>query len=224
MLVEAGPDHPDVRSLPRDVVDASEPTVDHDWGFTADAELDRGIPLPRARIMGGCSATNACFALRGAPQDYDGWAALGNPGWSFADVLEDFRRLETDEDFRRSVARCGRPDPGAPSPAQRDEPRSIGIPRRRGRVGSSIRRGPQSTGGSRSRTDSPQCPRRHAHEYRAHVPRPGTISPEPHHPARHRGGTRAVLGHTRRPGSVSSTEPSSKPTAWCSPQERTPAR
>jgi choline dehydrogenase len=100
MLVEAGPDHPDVRSLPRDVVDASEPTVGHDWGYTADAELDRGIPVPRARIMGGCSATNACFALRGSQDVYEGWEALGNPGWSFADVLDDFRRLETDEDFR----------------------------------------------------------------------------------------------------------------------------
>ncbi|HEY6426100.1 MAG TPA: GMC oxidoreductase [Acidimicrobiales bacterium] len=99
MLVEAGSDHPDVRTLPPDVVDASAPTVDHDWGYTADAELDRGIPVPRARIMGGCSATNACFALRGAPEDYDGWAALGNPGWSFADVLDDFRRLESDHDF-----------------------------------------------------------------------------------------------------------------------------
>ena len=99
MLVEAGPDHPDVRTLPRDIADASEPTVGHDWGYFADPELDRGIPVPRARIMGGCSATNACFALRGAPQVYDGWAALGNVGWGFADVLEDFRRLESDEDF-----------------------------------------------------------------------------------------------------------------------------
>ena len=99
MLVEAGPDHPDERTRPPDVVDASEPTVNHDWGYTADAELDRGIPVPRARIMGGCSATNACFALRGAPQGYDSWAALGNTGWSFADVLDDFRRLESDHDF-----------------------------------------------------------------------------------------------------------------------------
>src|SRR5579862_1006592 len=99
VLIEAGPDHPDVTTLPRDVVDASEPTVGHDWGYFADEDLDRGIPVPRARIMGGCSSTNACFALRGAPQDYDGWAALGNPGWGFTDVLEDFRRLETDRDF-----------------------------------------------------------------------------------------------------------------------------
>jgi choline dehydrogenase len=99
LLMEAGPDHTDVAALPADVRDASQPTVEHDWGYTADEELDRGFPVPRARIMGGCSATNACFAQRGAPQDYDGWAALGNPGWAFADVLEDFRRLESDADF-----------------------------------------------------------------------------------------------------------------------------
>ena len=99
LLVEAGPDHPDITTLPVDVLDASEPTIGHDWGYTADKELDRGILVPRARIMGGCSATNACFAQRGAPQDYDGWAALGNPGWAFADVLDDFRRLESDADF-----------------------------------------------------------------------------------------------------------------------------
>src|SRR3954452_4988688 len=99
LLVEAGPDHSDVRTLPTDVIDASQPTLAHDWGYTADAALDRGMPVPRARIMGGCSATNACFALRGAPRDYDGWATAGNPGWSFADVLDDFRRLETDDDF-----------------------------------------------------------------------------------------------------------------------------
>lgn len=99
MLLEAGPDHADVHALPRDIIDASQPTTGHDWGYCADVELDRGIPVPRARIMGGCSATNACFALRGAPQDYDGWASLGNPGWGYAHVLDDFRRLESDQDF-----------------------------------------------------------------------------------------------------------------------------
>jgi choline dehydrogenase len=98
LIVEAGPDHPDASTWPPDVLDASMPTVDHDWGYTADRDLDRGIAVPRARIMGGCSATNACFALRGAPQDYDGWAALGNPGWGWDDVLDDFRRLESDQD------------------------------------------------------------------------------------------------------------------------------
>jgi choline dehydrogenase len=99
MLLEAGPDYPDASTLPRDVIDSSEPTVGHDWGYRADPELDRGIELPRARIMGGCSSTNACFALRGAPEDYDAWASFGNPGWGYADVLDDFRRLENDLDF-----------------------------------------------------------------------------------------------------------------------------
>jgi len=99
LLIEAGPDHPDPATLPSDVVDASTPTVEHDWGYRADRDLDRGITLPRARLMGGCSATNACFALRGAPLVYDGWAAGGNPGWSFAEVLPFFRRLESDTDF-----------------------------------------------------------------------------------------------------------------------------
>ncbi|HEV2361412.1 MAG TPA: FAD-dependent oxidoreductase, partial [Acidimicrobiales bacterium] len=98
LLIEAGPDHADASTLPADVLDASQPTVEHDWGYTADPELDRGFAVPRARIMGGCSATNACFAQRGAPADYDGWDALGNPGWGFEYVLEDFRRLESDAD------------------------------------------------------------------------------------------------------------------------------
>src|SRR3974377_1143605 len=85
LLVEAGPDYPAKAGLPGGVVDASEPTVGHDWGYTADEVLDRGIAVPRARIMGGCSATNACFALRGAPEVYDGWAAGGSPGWRFAE-------------------------------------------------------------------------------------------------------------------------------------------
>ena len=111
VLVEAGPDHPNIRTLPRDVMDASEPTVGHDWGYFADADLDRGIPLPRARLMGGCSSTNACFALRGAPEDYDAWAALGNPGWGFGDVLDDFRRLESDQDFDDEWHGSGGPIP-----------------------------------------------------------------------------------------------------------------
>ena len=99
-LLEAGPDLAGVADLPADVVDASGPTVAHDWGYVAEPDQrGRCIALPRAKLIGGCSATNGCFALRGAPADYDGWAAMGNPGWSFDDVLPFFRRLEADADF-----------------------------------------------------------------------------------------------------------------------------
>jgi len=57
------------------------------------------LSLFRGRLLGGCSSTNATFALRGHPADYDGWAAAGNTGWSFADVLPYFCKIETDADF-----------------------------------------------------------------------------------------------------------------------------
>jgi choline dehydrogenase len=100
LLLEAGPDAANIASLPSDVVDSSEPTEGHDWGYVAEPDaLGRSISLPRARLIGGCSSTNGCFALRGAPADYDGWARLGNAGWGFDDVLPFFRRLESDADF-----------------------------------------------------------------------------------------------------------------------------
>jgi choline dehydrogenase len=45
------------------------------------------------------SATNACFALRGSPADYDAWAAMGNDGWSFNECLPFFCAAEADADF-----------------------------------------------------------------------------------------------------------------------------
>jgi choline dehydrogenase len=100
VLLEAGPDLIRLADVPPDVLDASRPTLAHDWGYLAEpGPLGRRATLPRARLIGGCSATNGCFALRGAPADYDGWAQLGNPGWSFAEVLPFFCRLEADADF-----------------------------------------------------------------------------------------------------------------------------
>jgi choline dehydrogenase len=88
------------------------PATSHDWGFVSEPdELGHSIPLPRGRLIGGCSATNACFALRGWPQDYDQWAARGNPGWSFADLLPTFRAIESDADFGGDWHGSGGPVP-----------------------------------------------------------------------------------------------------------------
>src|SRR5207247_5320955 len=54
--------------------------------------------LRRGRLLGGTSWLTR-FAVRGAAADFDAWAASGNPGWSFEDVLPAFRRLEADADF-----------------------------------------------------------------------------------------------------------------------------
>ena len=52
---------------------------------------------PRGKTLGGSSSVNAMIYLRGAPSDYDGWAAEGNPGWAWDDVLPFFKRAEHNE-------------------------------------------------------------------------------------------------------------------------------
>jgi choline dehydrogenase len=100
LLLEAGPDYPDESLLPADIASGLIPTVSHDWGYASESGLlGRSLPLPRAKVVGGCSATNGTIALRGSPADYNDWAERGNSGWSFADVLPFFRRLERDLDF-----------------------------------------------------------------------------------------------------------------------------
>src|SRR3569833_1514583 len=54
----------------------------------------RRLPLPRGRVRGGAGSINGMFAMRGHPKDYDQWAQMGARGWSYADVLPYFRKLE----------------------------------------------------------------------------------------------------------------------------------
>lgn len=56
---------------------------------------DRTLYLPRGKVLGGGSSVNGMVYDRGFHSDYDRWAAAGNAGWSFAEVLPYFRRLET---------------------------------------------------------------------------------------------------------------------------------
>ncbi|HEV1998358.1 MAG TPA: GMC family oxidoreductase N-terminal domain-containing protein, partial [Candidatus Dormibacteraeota bacterium] len=96
LLLEAGPDlgerAPDDILHPR----LGSGVEAFDWGYI-DPSIGSG--LPRGRLVGGSSAVNATIAMRGQPQDYDRWAALGATGWGCDACLPYFRRLETDADF-----------------------------------------------------------------------------------------------------------------------------
>jgi choline dehydrogenase-like flavoprotein len=54
----------------------------------------RLIPCPRGRLLGGCTSVNGTVYMRGHRSDYDGWAARGNLGWAYDDVLPWFKRHE----------------------------------------------------------------------------------------------------------------------------------
>lgn len=68
-----------------------------DWRFATvpQAGLDgRSIAVPRGKVLGGSSSTNGLLYVRGQREDYDEWAAAGNAGWSFDEILPYFRKSE----------------------------------------------------------------------------------------------------------------------------------
>jgi choline dehydrogenase len=70
----------------------------YDWGFRTEPEphLDgRVLACPRGKVIGGSSSVNGMVFVRGHPRDFDAWAKAGADGWSFADVLPYFRRMES---------------------------------------------------------------------------------------------------------------------------------
>lgn len=86
-LIEAGPDYGpyDGGRWPRDILDARRLAFSHAW----ETEREDRSQL-RARILGGCSAHNACVVLAGAPADYDEWGE----GWSHAVIAPYLERAE----------------------------------------------------------------------------------------------------------------------------------
>jgi choline dehydrogenase len=70
------------------------------WRFYTEPERNlsgRRIYWPRGKVMGGSSAINGMIYIRGDQKDYDDWAAAGNSGWAYRDVLPFFKRSEGNE-------------------------------------------------------------------------------------------------------------------------------
>jgi choline dehydrogenase len=75
-----------------------------DWCYTTEPDehlAGRSIHYARGRVLGGCSSINAMIHMRGQRSDWDHWAALGNQGWSWDEVVPIFRALE---DYEGGVA------------------------------------------------------------------------------------------------------------------------
>ena len=101
LLVESGPDYPNTEALPEDLRNVNHGSFfDHDWGLRYQPSASSRTPtFARGRVTGGSSAVNTAIALRGWPADYDEWAAMGLPSWSWEKVLPYFIRLEHDLDW-----------------------------------------------------------------------------------------------------------------------------
>ncbi|WP_371634074.1 GMC family oxidoreductase N-terminal domain-containing protein [Streptomyces sp. NBC_01259] len=112
LLIEAGPDFPDPADIPHDITNGNAMSMSkHDWHYRAEIMDGRRILFPRGKITGGSSAVGATIALRGVPENYDKWAAAGNPAWAYEQVLPYFRRLEDDLNFEGRYHGKGGPVP-----------------------------------------------------------------------------------------------------------------
>ncbi|MER9406010.1 choline dehydrogenase [Mesorhizobium caraganae] len=72
----------------------------YDWGFASEPEPHLGgrvLATPRGKVIGGSSSINGMVYVRGHARDFDHWAEEGATGWSFADVLPYFKRMEDND-------------------------------------------------------------------------------------------------------------------------------
>jgi len=82
---------------------------DANWLYSSEPEANtngRRLHVPRGKILGGSSSINGLAFVRGQSHDFDTWAQMGNRGWSYAEVLPFFKRMESyepgegDDDYR----------------------------------------------------------------------------------------------------------------------------
>jgi choline dehydrogenase-like flavoprotein len=102
LLEAGGPDSHPLVHMPAGVA-AMVPTSINNWQYQTLPQpgLNGRIGYqPRGKTLGGSSSINAMAYHRGHPRDFDRWAELGNPGWSYQEVLPFFKRAEHNEHFK----------------------------------------------------------------------------------------------------------------------------
>ncbi len=118
LLLEAGSADVPAALLDPCTMPAAAPDHPAAWAFPVRLTPDVTAVVPRGRILGGSTAVNGGYFVRGAPHDFDRWAALGNPAWSWERVRPFFVALEDDRDYGDRPGH-GR---GGPVPVLRDRP------------------------------------------------------------------------------------------------------
>jgi len=104
LLLEAGPHYASLDAWPQELLQANTfsatlPGRPHNWSFTGTLLPGRRFPVPRGKVVGGSSAVNGTYFIRGRAEDFDAWAGAGNTEWSQERVLPFLRRCERDLDF-----------------------------------------------------------------------------------------------------------------------------
>lgn len=99
LLMEAGGEEPATVQVPSMVVNFQGTELDWQYRTEPESHACRGMPerrcaWVRGKVLGGSSTINGMVYLRGHPHDYDSWAAAGNVGWSFEEVLPYFKKSE----------------------------------------------------------------------------------------------------------------------------------
>jgi choline dehydrogenase-like flavoprotein len=97
VLEAGGPVPPDLRDA--GTLGGAAPGAPTAWQVPAVLTDEVAVRVPRGRAIGGSSAINGGYFVRGTPADFAGWAAAGNDLWSYEKVLPAFLRLEDDRDF-----------------------------------------------------------------------------------------------------------------------------
>jgi choline dehydrogenase len=106
LLLEAGSDYPDPANLPEEIKFGHTRFAEalnsrHNWALRGTITEEQGeIHVAQGKVIGGGSSINGQAMQRGFPEDFDSWAALGNPEWSYEKVLPYFRRSENDLDIQ----------------------------------------------------------------------------------------------------------------------------
>ena len=101
LLEAGGPDRHPFIHVPAAVA-AAIGTRSLNWSFLTVPQPHlngRRIPIPRGRVVGGSGSINGMVYFRGQPRDFDEWAAAGNPGWSYREVLPYFIRSESNANY-----------------------------------------------------------------------------------------------------------------------------